>query len=182
MTRHRLEGRAIVSADDKIADAEGLRPAELTHPKDWARFQTALDQAALVAMGRRSHDVTPNPNGRPRLVLSRQTSGFERRKDAWWWNPGATPLAEALAASAPEGGVVAITGGREVFEFFLSVGFDAFHLVRLPTVLLPGGVPVFSGYDEGMSPEAALDEAGLSPGEIKLLDARVGLTVTVWQR
>ncbi len=179
---YQFEGYAIVSADDKIADAEGTKPAVLGHPADWARFQAALDQAAIIVIGRRSHEATPNPEGRNRLVMSRQIERLERREDGTWWNPADVPLDDALAMAAPGGGLVAIPGGREVFDYFLGVGFDAFHLSRLPMVLLPGGIPVLSSYDEGLSAEAVLDGAGLEPGEIEILDASVGLSVTVWRR
>lgn len=181
-TRSSIVGHALVSADDKIADENGVKPAELHHPADWERFQEALDQAALIVMGRLSHEASPNSKRRPRLVLSRQVDGLERRDDAWWWNPDGATVEEALAAAAPDGGEIAIVGGREVFDLFLAIGFDAFRLSRLPTVLLPGGVPLFRAYDEGMSPEASLDAAGLEAGPIRVLDAAVGLTMVVWRR
>ena len=42
-----IEGHAIVSADDRIAGADGLTPPSLNNPADWARFQAALDDAVL---------------------------------------------------------------------------------------------------------------------------------------
>ena len=178
---YRFEGHAIVSADDKIADANGVKPPELNHPADWKRFQAALDQAALILIGRKSHEASPGRPGRRRLIVSSSSPALEERADGWWWNPAKASLEDALVAAAPAGGVVAIPGGRGVFDLFAKIGFDAFNLVRLPTVLLPGGIPIFSAYDEGLSPEAVLDEAGLSPGAIRVLDARVGLTVTIWR-
>ena len=88
----RIEGHAIVSDDDRIADANGETPAELRNDADWARFQTALDTAAVTVVGRLGHAAHPNTKGRSRLVLSSGAKGIERRADAWWWNParGAT--------------------------------------------------------------------------------------------
>ena len=114
----RIEGHAIVSADGRIADADGNPSPELRNDADWARFQAALDAAAVVALGRLGHDAHPNLNRRNRLVLSSGADGIERRDDAWWWNPAAVPLADALAAAAPGGGIVAVPGGRRVFDLF----------------------------------------------------------------
>src|SRR5688500_10330417 len=52
-----FEGHALVSADDRIADAHGDKPAELNHPKDWKRFQAELGKAAVVLIGRKSHEA-----------------------------------------------------------------------------------------------------------------------------
>lgn len=183
MTRpHRFEGHAIVSADDMIADAAGAKPAPLNHPADWARFQAALDAAALILIGRRSHEADPVRKHRPRLVASSQSPGLQRHPDGWWWNPAVVTLAEALETAAPEGGVVAVPGGRLIFDMILQHGFDAFHLSRRPDLTLPGGIPVFSAVAEGRSAAAVLAEAGLRPAETEVLDSAAGVTVTVWRR
>lgn len=182
MPLHRLEGHAIVSADDMIADAAGSKPRALDHPADWARFQAALDEAVLVILGRRSHEASPDRHGRRRLVMSRSVAGLERRDDGWWWNPAGASLEEALQAAAPEGGTVAIPGGRLAFDYFLDAGFDAFHLTRNAGVTLPGGVPLFTACEDGTRAEAVLDRAGLSPVAIEVLDAAAGVTVTEWRR
>ncbi|MCW5717492.1 MAG: hypothetical protein KIS68_06645 [Bauldia sp.] len=177
-----LEGHALVSGDDRIADAAGRKPPELNHPLDWARFQAELHQAAVVVLGRKSHESDPGRPGRRRLVMSSSVRGIERRGDAWWWNPAEAELEEALAVAAPGGGLVAIPGGMRVFDTFLSVGYDAFHLARLPAVTLPGGMPVFSACDQGDTAEGVLAEAGLALAEMETLDPEVGLTVEVWRR
>jgi len=159
--RYSFEGHAIVSVDDRIADAEGEKPPSLDHPEDWRRFQAALDRAAIVVLGRRSHESSPDARGRRRLVLSRRVSGLERRHDAWWWNPSALALAEALRAVAPEGGTVAIPGGREVFDLFLEMGFDTFYLTRNTRMRLPGGVPIFTGCGPVGCADRVLRRAGL---------------------
>jgi dihydrofolate reductase len=179
---YRFEAHAIVSADDKIADASGAMPPALRHPLDWARFQAALDRAALIVLGRRSHEATPNPKRRKRLVMSRQVVALEQRGDGWWWNPAGASLQEALAAVAPEGGVVAIPGGREVFDYFLDAGLDAFHLTRVEGLTLPGGVPVLSACADGTLADAVLERAGLHAGEREVLDAEAGVSVTVWRK
>ncbi len=177
-----FEGHALVSADDRIADAQGDKPAELNHPKDWKRFQAELGKAAVILIGRKSHEADPGRRGKKRIVVSSQARGLERRADGWWWDPGSITLEEALTEVAPEGGLVGIPGGRGVFDMFLEIGFDAFHLARLPTVRLPGGVPVFSACDEGQPAEAVLTAAGLRIADVETLDPAVGLVVAVWRR
>jgi hypothetical protein len=178
---YRIEGHALVSGDDRIADAAGNKPPELNHPLDWARFQAELAWAAVIAVGRKSHESDPGRPGRRRLVLSSSARGIERRVDAWWWNPAEATLEEALEAVAPGGGLVAVPGGTRVFDVFLGVGYDAFHLARLPAVTLPGGLPVFSACDEGDTAEGVLAEAGLVVVETEMLDPAVGLSVEVWR-
>ena len=48
------------------------------------------------------------------------------------------------AAAAQGGGRVSVPGGQGVFDLFLALGYDAFHLSRAESVMLPDGVPVFS--------------------------------------
>ena len=90
--RWSFEGHAIVSADDRIAGPDGLTPASLRNEADWARFQAALDAAAVTVLGRLGHEANANRKGRNRLVLSSSARGVTRRDDAWWWNPADTPI------------------------------------------------------------------------------------------
>lgn len=177
-----FEGHAIVSADDRIADAAGEKPAILDHPEDWRRFQAGLDRAEVVVLGRRSHESSPDARGRKRLVLSRRVSALDRRDDGWWWNPSAVALSEALRSVAPKGGTVAIAGGREVFDLFLQVGFDAFYLTRNAETRLPGGVPVFTDCGQAGSADRVLRGAGLVPAHRERLDAAAAIVQTVYRR
>jgi hypothetical protein len=176
-----IHGHAIVSADDRIADATGQTPASLRHEADWLRFQAALDAAAVTVLGRLGHEAHPNRSGRNRLVLSSAASGVERRADAWWWNPAEAPLAEALAAAAPQGGIIAVPGGMRVFDLFLAVGYDAFHLARVANVLVPGGTPLFSAIRDGRTADSLLAASGLRPDAPELLDPAAHLSLTVWR-
>lgn len=180
---YRIEGHAIVSADDCIADASGQTPAELANDADWRRFQAALDEAAVVLLGRLSHEANPNTAGRNRLVVSSRANGVERRADGWWWNPANARLAVALKSAAPEGGIVAVPGGHLIFDMLLAgpPGFDAFHLARATRVSIPGGVPVFSAIAEGQRAEDILAAHGLFPGALETIDP-AGITLTVWRR
>ena len=176
-----IHGHAIVSADDRIADAAGATPPALRNEDDWVRFQAALDAAAVTVLGRLGHEANPNFRRRNRLVLSSGTRGVERRADAWWWNPAEAPLAEALARAAPGGGIVAVPGGRRVFDLFLAVGYDEFHLARAERVHLPGGVPIFTAVLSGRTAEAILAER-LTAGPAEPIDRQAGVSLTVWRR
>ncbi len=109
---HRLIGHAIVSADDRIADASGRIPEELHNEADWALFQAALDRAALTLIGRASHEATPNCKNRRRLIVSGCARGLEERADGLWLNPADLPLVAALYRILPDGGEVAVVGGQ----------------------------------------------------------------------
>ena len=179
---YRFEGHAIVSADDRIADADGNMPPTLSHPADWAQFQSALDRAAAIILGRKSHQAKPDQRSGKRIVMSRSVSGLDRRADGWWWNPDGAALEEVLANVAPHGGLVAVPGGREVFDYFLDAGLDAFFLSRVAGLHLPGGVPVFSEVANGKSAAAILDAHGLRPREHEVFDAEAGVSLTVWRK
>ncbi len=178
----RIHGHAIVSADDKIAGRDGLTPPSLRNQADWRRFQQALDQAAVTVLGRRGHEANANPKGRNRLVLSSSAHGVERRADAWWWNPAGASLEDALALAAPAGGIVAVPGGRQVFDLFLGAGFDEFHLARAASVRIPDGIPIFSKIAEGLSAEALLAAHGLVGDDTEVLDSAANVTLARWRR
>jgi hypothetical protein len=177
-----IHGHAIVSADDRIAGSDGVTPAALRNEADWIRFQAALDRAVVTVLGRRGHEANPNVRGRNRLVLSSSASGVERRAGAWWWNPADVPLAKALAQAAPRPGIVAIPGGRRVFDLFLEIGFDEFHLARANRVTIPDGLPVFSDVLEGRTAPAILAGRGLVAGPPETLDAGASVELTVWRQ
>jgi len=176
-----IHGYALVSADDRIADADGQMPAGLHNDADWAYFQRGLDLADITAIGRVSHEATPNTKGRRRLVLSRGACGLERRDDAWWWNPAETPWSEVTARLLPEGGRVAVPGGQAAFDVLLRIGFTGFHLSRAARVTLPGGRGVFAVCEAGASAEDTLRGAGLKAQPAILLDAAAEVSLTLWR-
>jgi hypothetical protein len=182
VSTHRLIGYAIVSADDRIADADGRFPEALRNDADWAHFQAGLDAAALTLLGRRSHEASPNVKGRRRLVMSRSSAGLEERADGWWWNPEVVTLGEALGSLLPDGGSVAVPGGRDVFDLVGAAGFSAFHLARATRVTLPGGRGLFAACESGTPAETVLAAGGLRAGPTRVLDEAAGVTLTVWQR
>ncbi len=181
MSRVEVHGYAIVSCDDRIADAKGLMPDALRNDADWAYFQAGLDRADWVAIGRASHEATPNVKGRRRIVLSRTARGLERRADAIWWNPLDLGFAEAMAELSPAGARVAVPGGQAAFDLFLGSGFAAFHLSRATRLSLPRGRGLFSVCERGASAQAALLAAGLRADPTLDLDPAAGVTLTVWR-
>jgi hypothetical protein len=182
MSSVEIHGYAIVSQDDRIADAAGETPRALRNEADWAYFQSELDRAALTVLGRLGHGANQNPKGRPRLVLSSAAAGLERRADAWWWNPARLPWEETAATVLPAGGRVAVPGGRRVFDLFLALGYDAFHLTRAESVRVGEGIPLFSACETGRSAEAVLARHGLEPSERRVIDPAGPVSLTVWRR
>jgi hypothetical protein len=177
-----IHGYALVSDDDMIADASGEVPAVLRNEKDWAQYQAALARSDLVVFARRSHENEPETHGRPRMVVSRSGSGLEQRDGVWWWRPDVVPWAEALARVLPQGGEVAAPGGQAVFDLFLGIGYDVFHLARARGVKLPGGRPVFSACREGVHAEDVLAAHGLKHAERIELDPAQGVEMNLWRK
>ena len=179
---HRLIGHAIVSADDRIADASGRIPEELHNEADWALFQAALDRAALTLIGRASHEATPNRKNRRRLIVSGGVRGLEDRADGLWLNPADLPLIVALYRILPDGGEVAVVGGQRVFDLVGAAGFDSFHLARARRVRLPDGRGLFAACERGVPAESILLAGGLVADGETLLDPEAEVTLTIWRR
>jgi hypothetical protein len=72
-----VHGYAIVSEDDRIADADGVTPASLRNDADWSYFQSELDRAAVTVLGRAGHELNPNRRNRLRIVLSTSVRDLE---------------------------------------------------------------------------------------------------------
>ncbi len=177
-----VRGYAIVSDDDRIAGADGLTPVSLRNEIDWDYYQRALDRADLIVIGRRSHEAEPNVRGHRRVVVSRAAAGLEQRSDAWWWDPARVAWRDVAARLLPSGGLVAAPGGQVVFDLFLKIGFDEFHMSRARGVKLPGGRGVFSACEAGVAAETLLAEGGLSLSERIALDPAHGVEMNIWRR
>ena len=177
-----IHGYAIVSRDDRIADASGAMPEGLRNEADWAYFQAGLDAADWVALGRASHEAAPNPKRRRRLVVSNSARGLETRPDGVWWRPDASGFDEVAARLLPHGGRIAVPGGQGVFELFLRLGYDAFHLARAEAAALPGGRGLFATTEGGESADAALRRGGLTPGPVRWLDEAARVSLRVYSR
>lgn len=175
----RFEGHAIVSADGMIADAAGGMPEALRNDADWRAFQAALDDSALVVLGRLGHQRHPNP-GRRRLVLTSAVAGLEPDSAdplSHLWNPAGAPLAGVIEGLGIARGTIAITGGTRVFEHFLG-RYDSFVLSESHLCVLPGGIPCFSAGH----PRTVLAASGLVPSASEVIDPGAGVTTTLWRR
>lgn len=184
-TPFRIEGYAIVSSDGMIADAQAAFPQALTFEADKQFYARELDRVDAVVQGRNSHEGQANSPLRRRLVLTRRIAGIAPDADhpnAMLWNPAGASLVEACAALGLTAGTLGVVGGVDVFDLFLRLGYDAFHLSRAGKVQLPGGVPVFSQLRSGRSPEEALAEFGLTPGPTQVLDEANAVTLVNWTR
>jgi len=179
---HRLIGHAIVSADDCIADVAGRIPEALHNEKDWLLFQAALDRAALMLIGRASHEATPNEKRRRRLIVSGNAAGLECRDDGNWLNPADVALDEALNDLLPVGGEVAVVGGQGVFDLVGALGFAAFHLARARRLRLPGGRGLFRDCERGVPATSILSAGGLVAEAERIIDPDADVTMTVWSR
>jgi len=177
-----IHGYAIVSDDDKIADAAGEVPPSLRNDKEFAAYQRALAESDLVVFARKSHENEPETHGRPRMVVSREAKGLETRAGAWWWNPFNIGWPEVVAIVLPQGGHVAAPGGQGVFDLFLGIGYDVFHLARARGVLLPGGRALFSACETGMSAEDVLSDHGLRQSERIEIDPAPRVEMNIWRR
>lgn len=179
---HRLHGYAIISDDDRIADADGRFPEALRNQADWDYFQAHLDLADLALIGRRSHETSPNLKRRRRIIMSRSVAGLERREDEIWWNPKGLVLRAALAAVMPSGGNIAVPGGQEVFDHILVAGFTTFHLARAHGQRLPRGRGLFRACESGIPADDILSARGLVSDAPLWLDERSQVSLTVWRR
>lgn len=177
-----IVGFAIVSADDRIADAAGAMPDALKNDADWTRFQAELDASAVTVLGRLGHEAHGNARGRLRMVVSASVPDLERRSDGWWWNPAGLPWNEAVSRVLPGGGRVAVPGGQGVFDLFRVIGYDEFHLTTAKMVHLPNGRGVFSAVDAGDAAAEVLSRDGLVPDEAIPVDPAASIDLTVWKR
>jgi dihydrofolate reductase len=179
----RIEGYAIVSADGMLADRNRKMPDGLKIDADVLFFNQGLARAALIVHGRNSHEQQANSDRRRRLVVTRSIPALAKHPSmplAQLWNPAGASFAEACRSTGVNEGMVAVTGGAEVFRLFLDIGFDAFHLSRAGKVLLPGGRPVFPEVP-ALTPEEVLASHGLRPGPIQMLDVAAEATLVSWE-
>ncbi|MEL7128543.1 MAG: hypothetical protein AAGK23_03260 [Pseudomonadota bacterium] len=168
-------GYAVVCEADCIADASGRMPASLKTEAEWAFFQNGLDACDAVVLGRKSHEVTPNPKARRRLVMTRGETAPRRLGQAptVLWNPDHADMQEALQLFETGINRLGITGGQGVFDYFLTgpSAYTHFYLSRIAGVLLSGGQTVFSDMREaGPTAEDCLSAAGYTATEHRQLD------------
>ncbi len=177
-----IHGYAIISDNDCIADQHGQMPDSLKNDADWQYFQRELDQSVLSVIGRHSHAAAPNQKDRRRVVASTRLAGLTKDDRVWWWNPMDLSIIEMLEVLAPDGGRIAVPGGRQVFDMILVYGFDGFHLARKNGLDLPDGVSIFSAVTDGNSAENCLAASGLRQASSEILDSDDNVSMTIWRR
>jgi dihydrofolate reductase len=181
----RIEGLAIISADGMLADADGHMPKSLLVEADQQFFQDSLDQAAVLVQGRHSHEGSARAARRHRLILTRRIADIAEDMtypNALLWNPKGATLQQAWERLGAPDGMLAVIGGTEVYDLFLTIGYDRFHLSHVPHVRLPGGRPVFSEIDAVRTPEQVLTSHGLKPSAPRLMDEATGVTLVTFNR
>lgn len=185
--RPRIEGYAVISREGMIATADGRFPDAIKIPADHQFYQDSVDRAAAVANGRHSAEGGEKERLRPRLVLTRRVDRLvadPHNPKVILWNPAATPFEEAWARlGIADGGTLAVVGGTEVFELFLTIGYDTFYLTRTEASV-PEGRPVFPGVGPGVGSGATVEEImarhGLALRGTRLLDAALNCRVEAW--
>jgi dihydrofolate reductase len=181
----RIEAYAIVSDDGMLADANRDIPDSMKIEADQKFFQDGLDRAAAIVQGRHSYEGGPQAAERFRLVMTRRIDALApdpAHAKSLLWNPKGATLDQAWARLGTRDGALAVIGGPEVYEHFLGVGYDLFHLSRAAGVRVPGGRPVFPEIGPGRTPEDVLASHGLKPGPRRVLDASAGATLVTWSR
>jgi dihydrofolate reductase len=182
--QHPVEGYAIVSADGMIADANGAMPDCIRNDADQHFLQAAMDRAAAIVHGRRSHEGGPRAAKRKRVVVTRQVPAIApdpSLPSALLWNPAGASFVQAMDALGVGAGSIAVIGGTEVFSLFLPL-YDVFHLSRATRAKIPGGQPLFSTVNATATVEDVLMRHGLLPGQTRDIDAAAGITLTNFQR
>jgi hypothetical protein len=183
MTKLRIDGYVIVSADGMLANASRVMPDELKFEGDKRFFTAALDRVDLIVHGRNSAEGQPNSPRRKRLVLTRTIRALApdpSNPKALLWNPTGASFEAACDRIGVHAGTAAIIGGPLVFDMFMD-RYDTFWLSLAPGVRLPGGEPCFSGVP-ARSPQEVLASHGLTAGPSELLDAADDVSVTPWRR
>lgn len=178
----RIEGYAIVSADGMLANAQGVMPPELIFEADQTFFHRSIERAAALVHGRHSHENYPPTKDTPRLVVTRsiaELAGDPGNKNALLWNPAGTTIEQAWVALDADNGTLGVIGGTDVFGLFLP-HYDAFHLSRAPSLLLPGGRPVFPEVP-ALTPEQVLAKHGLRLAGERVLDDVARITLQTWE-
>jgi len=180
----RIEGYAVVCENDCIADATGAMPEALKTDAEWAFFQAGLDASDVIVLGRKSHEVTPNPKARRRLVLTSRVENPHREDERTvFWNPKHAAIDIPLKMFGGKASILAVTGGKAVFDYILGseAGFTCFHLSRVQDVYLKDGTKVFSALEAGgATAESLLKAKGYEPGEWRQLDDVA--SVVSWRR
>jgi dihydrofolate reductase len=183
VSRLRVEGYVIVSADGMLANAAHIMPEALKFEGDKRFFTAALDRADLIVHGRHSQEDQPDSPRRKRVFVTRTVEALASdpsNPKAILWNPAGASFEAACEQAGIGAGTVAIIGGPQVFAMFME-RYDTFWLSQASKVRLPGGEACFPGVP-AHSPQDVLASHGLKAGETLLLDPTNAVSVTPWRR
>lgn len=180
-----IEGYVITSCEGMIADANAVMPDALKIEADHRFLERELERFDAVVHGRHSHEGQPASPNRPRLVVTHKIASIAPNAEcpkSLLWNPAGLSFQDACEALVPGAGAIAILGGTHVYDLFLGIGYDAFHLCCAGNAKLPGGTPVFSEVRSGRSPEEILTQHGLEAGPKEILDEANRLSLVRFRR
>jgi len=177
-----LHGYAMTCRNDCIATSAGHTPEALHRTIEGKLYQKELDKCVAVIMGRRAHEAMPNPKKRVRAIMTRSVSALEHKEGGWWWNPETMTLENMLRMVAPKGGRIAVNGGQTALEHFLEEGLPVMHVCRAENVAIQDGLKLLAGCDRKTTVDDALREEGMLLTERKLIDLKVPVSMSTWQR
>ena len=182
---HPIEGYAIVSADGMIADGNGAMPDCIRNDADQHFLQAAMDRAAAIVHGRRSHEGGPRAAKRKRLVVTRQVRAIAAdpsQPNALLWNPaGAESRAGHRRARCRRGADCRHRRHRGV-QTCSCRSMMCFISAARRARRFPGGQPLFSAVSPTTKVDDVLMRHGLRPSPSRDIDAAAGITLTNFER
>jgi dihydrofolate reductase len=182
MQRPRIEGYAVISKEGMIATSDGKFPEAIKIPADHKFYQDSVAAASAVVNGRHSAEGGIGEPLRKRIILTRRVDVLTPDPDntnAILWNPATAPFDEAWARLGIDGGVLAVVGGTDTFDLFLTIGYDVFYLTRTEASVVRGRA-VFPGVGTTTTAEQVMTKAGLVHKGTRMLDASVNCRVEEW--
>ncbi|MBI4435706.1 dihydrofolate reductase [Candidatus Uhrbacteria bacterium] len=148
---------AAMSADGKIAQAEGQSSLDWTSKEDTRFFIDKTKEAGVVIMGRKTFDTIGKPLKGRRIVVVTRASVPRQPPLAPPWEGGGSdgtieysnlPPRELLSHLASQGvTTVAIAGGSSIYSQFLCEGLVTDLYLTIEPHLFGSGVPLASGFD-----------------------------------
>ena len=92
------------------------------------------------------------------------------------------PLDNMLRMVAPNGGRIAVRGGRETLAYFLDNGLRALHVCRAESVAIMNGYKLLDGCDRKTTLDTVLRDRGMVLAERQLIDLRAPVSLSRWTR
>ncbi|MBI4592146.1 dihydrofolate reductase [Candidatus Uhrbacteria bacterium] len=136
---------AAMSADGKIAQAEGQSSLDWTSKEDTRFFIDKTKEAGVVIMGRKTFDTIGKPlKGRKIIVMSRE-SRASNMEGVEYTNLSPRALLDQLATQDVT--TVVIAGGSSIYSQFLQDGLVTDLYLTIEPYLFGSGVPLASGFE-----------------------------------